>query len=142
MKALICHVSELSYEDKQRSNRPAELIVEGDEPQVGEFGDAVVAFVTVEIDDHVGDATSMAEEVARAAIDVGSSVVVVMPFAHLSSDLAKAPLAKALLKTIGESLRDRFDVTVVTFGFHKRLQLTIDILGHKGSVAFRNSRRH
>jgi threonyl-tRNA synthetase len=139
MKLLVCHVAELSYSDVKRSNRPAELASDGDAPQVGEFADSVLAFVTVESDDDPDDASVMAREIERIVLDVGARPIVLMPFAHLSNRLAKPEVARSLLRAVRDHLVGKYDVTLVSFGYHKRLRLSIDIHGHAGSVAYRSS---
>ena len=87
------------------------------------------------------------EEVAQATESVISTLkmlgdkqeVVILPFAHLSSNLAPPKVAAALLKDFVSSLTNHgVKVYTVSFGYNKEFKLQYHGYGHPGSVSFRS----
>jgi threonyl-tRNA synthetase len=98
-----------------------------------ELDDALVAFVSVEKEDEA-DPHDIAEQAAiqiRATADkVGAERVMVYPYAHLSSDLAKPRIAGEVLSQIVEQLRrdSGLEVSRAPFGYYK--SYSISCKGH------------
>ena len=98
--------------------------------------DCVVALVTIEKDDDVKKTSSgLSEEVAKMCQEVGHKNIVILPFAHLSNNLAKAKDGIKIISLIEENLKKEFDVMRAHFGSHK--ELLLDIYGHPGNARFR-----
>lgn len=65
--------------------------------------------------------------------------VVLVPFAHLSSLLARPENARVLLADLARELRERqVEVALTSFGYHKEFELHYRAAGHPGSVSFRS----
>ncbi len=137
MKCLLCHVDELSYEDGVRSNRPAELAASTEPPAAETFRDSLAVFATIESGDDAAMVRDMAAEVERQLSMLGNRDVVIVPFGHLSSDLAPKDQATQLLGGLRMALAGPRAVTLTTFGFQKRLR--IELKPHRGAVAFRDT---
>ena len=98
--------------------------------------DCVVALVTIEKDDDVKKTSSgLSEEVAKMCQEVGHKNIVILPFAHLSNNLAKTKDSIEIISLIEENLKKEFDVMRAHFGSHK--ELLLDIYGHPGNARFR-----
>jgi len=61
--------------------------------------------------------------------------VVILPFAHLSNNLAKAKDGIKIVSFIEENLKKEFNVMRAHFGSHK--ELLLDIYGHPGNARYR-----
>ena len=89
MRALYIHADSMEFESKDKT-KVAEEISEGFHS--GRMEEVLVVFITVESDDE----TKIAQVAAEASKDilatkerVGAERVMLYPYAHLSSDLAK-----------------------------------------------------
>jgi len=91
--------------------------------------DALVAFLSVEKQDE-SDAQDVAEQAAtqiRATAEkVGAGRVMVYPYAHLSSDLAKPRIASEVVDQIVEHLRadHNFEIHRAPFGYYKAYDIS------------------
>ena len=95
-----------------------------------------MAFVTVEEGDNPPKVSSeLAEEIAKMCKEVGKKKVVIVPFAHLSKDLADSETSLKAFDMIEEDLAKDFEVVRAHFGSNKSLLL--DVFGHPGNVRFR-----
>ncbi len=126
MRTLLIHAKRFSY----RAVKPA--LKEGYEKldgvkSEGRAENALVVFVSVEdidrenIDDVVEQAVSDIESIAKK---VNADVIVVYPYAHLSSRLAPPDIALEALKRIEENLRRHgFKVLRAPFGWYKEFEI-------------------
>lgn len=139
MKLLAWHCDFLLYRDERESTRPAGIHTVTPERSSAEHRDVVLVFVTVEPADTPAHASGAAEAVAELVRQNGAiNGCVIMPFAHLSQQLAPPDVARALLCEVEVGVRRRgCVVTLTSFGFHKLLELSMKALGHPGSVAYR-----
>ena len=97
--------------------------------------DFILALVTVEANDRVeSTSASLAGEIKKMLRDTGRQTAIVMPFAHLSSNLADAALASETFTRIEREMAS-IEVTIEHFGSDKALSLAL--YGHKGSVRYR-----
>lgn len=139
MRLLIWHCSRVRYTDRRPSNRPADVHVEAPQGETTRHGDVLLVLTTVERDDrkdHVADATSAVLELEQVVRPRDG--IVVMPFAHLSAELADPAIARQHIAALAESLTAAGALTATsTFGFHKDLELCFAARGHPGSVAYR-----
>jgi threonyl-tRNA synthetase len=136
MKALIFHCKEYKTEIFELANRPARIKPEEAKYKKQECEDCVVAFITIEKGDKSENfSLQIADEIAKMSKDVGDKNIVIVPFAHLSNNLAESKDSLEALDRIEEMLKNNFNVIRAHFGSHKSLLL--DVYGHPGNVRFR-----
>ncbi|AEA13457.1 threonyl-tRNA synthetase [Thermoproteus uzoniensis 768-20] len=127
MRVLLIHAESFRWEPKE----PAGEI--RDEPNSGEAKNALVAFITVEEGDVLDDGylSRVAEDIVDVARRVKASSIVIYPYAHLSSKLARPYLSKEILSkvyNIVSATAQGFSVLKAPFGYYKEFELKC--LGH------------
>ncbi|MEB3789053.1 MAG: hypothetical protein GSR72_04080 [Desulfurococcales archaeon] len=123
MRILLFHAERLYYKTlKKALKKPP------DPPGEGEYSPCVVAFITIE----AGDNNETVNEAASNIVDytvnqVKEKTIVLYPYAHLSSELAKPPKAHKLLIDLEAEVRKIFDGQVhrVPFGWYKKLEISV-----------------
>jgi hypothetical protein len=142
MRMLLWHCAAIAYVDGRPSNRPPGVHTELPGKSRARFSDIVVAFATIEESDTRAYLEAGADAIAKLVEDdVATGGALVMPFAHLSKDLATGNLARGMLRELTTLVADRGClVQEATFGFHKYLDLSFSAYAHPGSVAFREFR--
>lgn len=128
MKILLIHAKTFEYEAREKAMEQAEELGEN---RSGKFQNALVVFVTVERGD--GASKEVAERAVADMVDVysrvGASLIVIYPYAHLSSDLAQPDEAKGVLSQLAGSISSRgIPVARAPFGWYKRF--AIECYGH------------
>lgn len=140
MKLLIWHCSSLQSRDIRKSSRPRGIRELVGRPTTVKFTDVLVIFACVEKGDTAETMVEGGTEILRLSEQIGRHEVVVVPFAHLSSELMiDSEQAQALINVLAENL-DRLGLKVTTssFGYHKQFELHYVAKGYPGSVAFRD----
>lgn len=127
MRVLLIHTEFFRWEPKE----PAGEI--RDEPNRGEAKNALVAFLTVEEDDVPDDKylSKIVEDIIDVANKVKASSIVIYPYAHLSSRLARPYISKDILNKIYDILSANakgFSVLKAPFGYYKQFEMKC--LGH------------
>ena len=119
------------------SNRPEDITPEEVVENEQSCKDCVVALVTVEKNDDAEKTSSgLSKEVAKMCQEVGHKNIVILPFAHLSNNLAKAKDGIKIISLIEDNLKKEWSVIMrAHFGSHKSLLL--DIYGHPGNARYR-----
>ena len=140
MRLLLIHASRFWW----RIREPARGLAVKDEPEPEEadLKDVVVCFTAVE----EGDGASRTELVGKAKEEVlkfteriGCKRVVIYPYAHLSTELAKPEVALVVLRAFEEALRaEGLEVIRSPFGYYK--EFLLHCKGHPLSEAFREIR--
>ena len=93
------------------------------------FEDIVVLFTCVEKDDNEAVAKQAIDEVRDALQKLKADKILIYPYAHLSSNLAKSSVALTILKTMEKYAKDvGIETYRSPFGWNK--QFTISIKGH------------
>jgi threonyl-tRNA synthetase len=110
---------------KSQAIKAAEPIIE--ELKNDSIDDALVVFCTIENNDEQ-DTDSLilqaADEISKVASNVGTTNILVYPYAHLSDDLGPPSLAIPLLKKLAENLASRgLNVKRSPFGYYKSFKL-------------------
>ena len=135
MRALLFHCKEYGVKLKSISNR-AGGITEKVQEKEQKCKDCVVALVTVEKNDDIEKtSSSLSEEVIKMCQEVGHKNVVILPFAHLSNNLANAKNGINVVSLIEDKLKKKVDLIRAHFGSHK--ELLLDIYGHPGNARYR-----
>ena len=122
MKVLLTHADFIEFKPTFKELSIADQV----EQKLERYEEVVVAFTAVEEGDDEEKVERMASEVEYALGRIGAKRVLVYPFAHLSSKLAKPKRAKELLAAFVEELKRRgFEVHRAPFGWTKELHLKV-----------------
>ncbi|MCI0542367.1 threonyl-tRNA synthetase editing domain-containing protein [bacterium] len=135
MRTLLFHCKKYRIAIDKLANRPEDITPEEIREREQSIANSVVAMVTVEIGDGEEKAEQISAEIEKMCKDVGESSIVILPFAHLSNQLATSGEAIKILDAIVTKLQGKFSVIRSHFGSHK--ELLIDIYGHPGNVRYR-----
>jgi threonyl-tRNA synthetase len=97
-------------------------------------------FSCIERDDTVKEVTDAVEEVCRVIKSIRSTRrIVIVPFVHLSEDIAPPEKAVVFLDTLKSQFLSRgFDACSISFGYHKTFELHFKAYGHPLAVAYRS----
>lgn len=134
MQLLFNHVSRFAYAVTERTDIGGEL---DEADRTGETGEAMLVKVCTESGDAESTVESAAEEVRAVAGQVGVETLVVLPWAHLSGDLAAPDPARARLEALNGTLEAAgYEVVAVPFGWYKTWEL--ESKGHPMSVLSRS----
>ncbi|WP_062661402.1 threonyl-tRNA synthetase editing domain-containing protein [Aeropyrum camini] len=125
MRLLYLHADNFGY----KTVKPA-LKNPPDPPGEASFGEALVVFATVEDGDGPGAVESAASDIALHSSRLKVGLVVIYPYAHLSSRLAKPRTAHRMLVELERALREKFsgEIHRAPFGWYK--SFTISCKGH------------
>ncbi|MHA2066666.1 MAG: threonine--tRNA ligase, partial [Candidatus Thorarchaeota archaeon] len=128
MKILLLHSDFIEWEPKKKALKSAE-----DAKKVKKrVKEALVVFTAVESGDerHPGQAVSRTvSEIEKTSKEVKAKNIVLYPYAHLSSDLAKPDSAVKILNKIDDSLsKKKYKVSRPPFGWYKAF--SIKVKGH------------
>ena len=141
MRLLMWHCETLRSRDVEKSNRPQGIGAVASDPLNQVFTNVLAVFTCVESQDSEETVERAAAEVKLIADEIASKDVVVVPFAHLSSDVMvrDSGRAKALVDEVGNAIEQLgFNMTMTSFGFHKEFELHFVAKDHKLAVRFRN----
>ena len=124
MKLLLIHSDHMEYRvTKAIKNLAEEGMNESDRME-----ECLVAFCTVESKDHSAEEEVLkesAEVILETAKSVKTSRIMVYPYAHLSSDLARASEAVPVLKGLEERLSTSgMEVSRSPFGWYKAFEIS------------------
>lgn len=125
MKLLLIHADTMSYEVKEKAVEEAEEII--NDRQIGTFENALVVFTAVEEEDvRAPDIVidNASEEIMNVFNEVKAEVLVIYPYAHLSSNLARPREALDVLVKLEEKLKSYgVKVSRAPFGWYKAFKL-------------------
>jgi len=124
MRMLFIHADHMEYEVKEGTKHALPI---PDEQRRGHMDEALVCFVTAEEKDEKdvgGIAKAAVKEVEDVAQSVRTKRIVVYPYAHLSSSLAKPAAAREILAHMVEDLREMdYEVLASPFGYYKSFSI-------------------
>lgn len=125
MRALYIHAGRFVYKSLERAIKDPP-----DEGREGSYENALVVFVSIERGDDEGVASRLAADAASHAAKVGAKIIVIYPYAHLSSNLAPPRDAIRVMRAIEAAIRERWsgEVERAPFGWYKAFE--ISCLGH------------
>jgi len=106
----------------------------------GRFKNVVAVFACIELGDDMIHVRTAVKEIMTYLQMIRQKNVVVIPFVHLSSNIAQPQDAIRNINEMIHSLRSAgADVCEASFGFHKDFELhSFRAYGHPGSVCFRS----
>ncbi|MDH5463437.1 MAG: threonine--tRNA ligase [Nitrosopumilus sp.] len=124
MRILQLHCDSIEYTPTKKEIKSAEEI---EEPQTQRLEEIVVAFVAIEEDDDSSVAQNAISQIKKSMEKIGCKKLLLYPYAHLSSNLAKPSIAMTLLKEMENSASD-LEVSHSPFGWTKSYK--IQVKGH------------
>ncbi|HEY4473815.1 MAG TPA: threonyl-tRNA synthetase editing domain-containing protein [Candidatus Paceibacterota bacterium] len=134
MRALLTHSKRYKVTITGLATRPDSIKPEPVTETEQSSEKCVVVFVCIEAKDTPELAKQLGREVELMMQDVGDKKVVLVPFAHLSSNLASSELAIEVLNALQNALASHNPLRS-HFGSDKAF--SIDFLGHPGNIRFR-----
>ena len=124
MRILQLHCDHIEYTPTKKEIKSAEDI---ENPQTQKLEEIVVAFVAMEDGDDSSVAQNAISQIKKSMEKIGCRKLLLYPYAHLSSNLAKPSVAMRLLKEM-ESEASDLDVSHSPFGWTKSYK--IQVKGH------------
>ena len=121
MRILQLHCDSIEYTPTKKEIKSAEDI---DNPQTQKLEELVVVFVAMEDGDDSSVAQDAISQIKNSMEKIGCKKLLLYPYAHLSSNLAKPSVAIALLKEM-ESGASELDVSHSPFGWTKSYKLQV-----------------
>ena len=124
MRILQLHCDHIEYTPTKKEIRSAEDI---DDPQTQRLEEIVVAFVAIEDGDDSSVAQDAISQIKNSMGKIGCKKLLLYPYAHLSSNLAKPSVAMNLLSEMENGASD-LEVSHSPFGWTKSYK--IQVKGH------------
>ena len=121
MRILQLHCDSIEYTPTKKEIKSAEDI---DNPQTQKLEELVVVFVAIEDGDDSSVAQNAISQIKNSMEKIGCKKLLLYPYAHLSSNLAKPSVAIALLKEMESSASD-LEVSHSPFGWTKSYKLQV-----------------
>ena len=124
MRILQLHCDHIEYTPTKKEIKSAEDI---ENPQTKRLEELVVVFVAIEDGDDSSVAQNAISQIKTSMEKIGCKKLLLYPYAHLSSNLAKPSIAMNLLKEMEDASSD-LDVSHSPFGWTKSYK--IQVKGH------------
>jgi len=124
MRILQLHCDYIEYTPTKKEIQSAEDI---ENPETKRFEEIVVAFVAIEDDDDSSVAQDAISQIKVSMEKIGCKKLLLYPYAHLSSNLAKPSIAMTLLKEMEDNASD-LEVSHSPFGWTK--SYNVKVKGH------------
>ena len=121
MRILQLHCDSIEYTPTKKEIKSAEDI---ENPQTHRLEEVVVAFVAVEDGDDSSVAKNAISQIMNSMEKIGCKKLLLYPYAHLSSNLAKPSVAMSLLNEM-EHGASHLDVSHSPFGWTKSYKLQV-----------------
>ena len=137
MRILQLHCDHIEYTPTKKEIRSAEDI---DDPQKQRLEEVVVAFVAIEDGDDASVAQDAISQIKKSMEKIGCKKLLLYPYAHLSSNLAKPSVAISLLSEMENGASD-LEVSHSPFGWTKsyKIQVKGHPLAESSKVVTKNS---
>lgn len=122
MRILLIHSDYIKFEAKKKAIQNPEEFREG----TGSAEDVLVAFIAVEkADEKNPDSVlqQLVKEIEDIYLKVNAKSIALYPYAHLSSSLGSANIAKKILDDAYESLKSRYNTIKAPFGWYKSFEI-------------------
>ncbi len=127
MRILTLHVNSIYVKAVKKAIKQAEEINDAFKKGLS-VNEALVVFIAIESKDNDTCINKLVENIKEIADSVKANRIVLYPYAHLSSDLAKPSKALELLKKARSELSKHFELIAVPFGWYKAF--SVDVKGH------------
>ncbi|MBC8501859.1 MAG: threonine--tRNA ligase [Nitrosopumilus sp.] len=139
MRILQLHCDSIEYTPTKKEIKSAEDI---DNPQTQKLEELVVVFVAMEDGDDSSVAQDAISQIKNSMEKIGCKKLLLYPYAHLSSNLAKPSVAISLLKEM-ESSASELEVSHSPFGWTKsyKLQVKGHPLAESSKVVTKNTKK-
>jgi len=124
MRILQLHCDSIEYTPTKKEIKSAEDI---ENPETQRLEEVVVAFVAIEDGDDSSVAQNAISQIKNSMEKIGCKKLLLYPYAHLSSNLAKPSIAMTLLKEMEDNASD-LEVSHSPFGWTKSYK--IQVKGH------------
>ena len=124
MRILQLHCDSIEYTPTKKEIKSAEEI---ENPQTQRLEEVVVAFVAIEDGDDSSVAKNAISQIKNSMEKIGCKKLLLYPYAHLSSNLARPSTAMSLLKEM-ESEASDLEVSHSPFGWTKSYK--VQVKGH------------
>ena len=121
MRILQLHCDSIEYTPTKKEIKSAEEI---ENPQTHRLEEVVVAFVAIEEGDDSSVAKNAISQISSSMEKIGCKKLLLYPYAHLSSNLAKPSVAISLLNEM-EAGASHLDVSHSPFGWTKSYKLQV-----------------
>ena len=121
MRILQLHCDSIEYTPTKKEIKSAEDI---DNPQTQKLEELVVAFVAMENGDDSSVAQNAISQIKNSMEKIGCKKLLLYPYAHLSSNLAKPSVAMSLLKEMEDGASE-LEVSHSPFGWTKSYKLQV-----------------
>ena len=121
MRILQLHCDSIEYTPTKKEIKSAEDI---EKPQTQRLEELVVVFVAIEDGDDSSVAQNAISQIKESMQKIGCKKLLLYPYAHLSSNLAKPSVAISLLKEM-ESSSSELEVSHSPFGWTKSYKLQV-----------------
>ena len=124
MRILQLHCDSIEYTPTKKEIKSAEDI---ENPSTQRLEEIVVAFVAIESEDDFSVAINAISQIKNSMEKIGCKKLLLYPYAHLSSDLAKPTTAMSLLDEMEKNATD-LEVSHSPFGWTKSYK--VQVKGH------------
>ena len=125
MRILQLHCDHIEYTPTKKEIKSAEDI---EDPQTTRLEELVVVFVAIEDGDDSSVAQNAISQIKSSMEKIGCKKLLLYPYAHLSSNLAKPSTAMSLLKEMEDGASELDEVSHSPFGWTKSYK--IQVKGH------------
>ena len=125
MRILQLHCDSIEYTPTKKEIKSAEEI---DNPQTQRLEEVVVAFIAIEDGDDSSVAQNAISQIKNSMGNIGCSKLLLYPYAHLSSNLAKPSIAVSLLLEMEKTASSDLEVSHSPFGWTKSYK--VQVKGH------------
>ena len=137
MRILQLHCDSIEYTPTKKEIKMAEDI---ENPELQRLEEVVVAFIAIEDGDDSSVAQDAISQIKNSMEKIGCKKLLLYPYAHLSSNLAKPSIAMTLLKEMENNASD-LEVSHSPFGWTKsyKIQVKGHPLAESSKVVTKNS---
>jgi len=122
MKILTLHCDYIKFKALKKAIKDIEELSEKEKAE-HEVKECLVVLTSIEQGDNADTIKQLVEAVEKTAKEVKANNIVLYPYAHLSSNLAKPKIALELLKESESQLKKKFKNTIrAPFGYYKEFE--------------------
>ena len=136
MRALLMHCKNYGVKVTRLANRPKGINPEAVKEKEQFCNNCIVAMITVEKEDVLDKSIPLlSKEIITMSNEIKRKQVVLLPFAHLSNNLANIKKGIDAITMLENSIKNNLHVVRAHFGSHK--ELLLNLYGHPGNARYR-----